>query len=392
MKKEKHMKNDSRFSIVGSLMAGSIILFVAGSSQALNGTITPVTFTGPITHGSITFNIYLPAGYSSGSTRYPVIYNLHGNTGSPYSDNTVVPPALEAAVASAIIGPAIIVFPNGYGNSMWADSWDMTKPAETNVIREVIPYVDSHYRTIASHEARVIMGMSMGGFGCLDFAFKFPDTFCCAVSHAAAIDDNWITADADHPGVFNHDSAYFERYSPWTNLKLNANAVRNSIAMRMVCGTADGLLPYNRAMRDSLTKKNIPVSYAEVTGIGHDLNGLMAQQGNNDFRFIASHLNLSPTSIRSGISEEKSAYVMSVMRKGTEIIITISRQANQPIPQLQILDLAGKLVQSINPGNIDAEQLQYHWCAPAVGKVSGAYVCEFSDANLTTQKQILIIQ
>jgi S-formylglutathione hydrolase FrmB len=188
------------------------------------------------------------------------------------------------------------------------------------------------------------MGMSMGGFGCLDYGFKFPDTFCCAVSHAAAIDDNWITADADHPGIFNHDSAYFERYSPWTNLKLNANAIRRSaIPFRMVVGTADGLLPYNQAMRDSINRSNIPVEYAEVPGIGHDLNGLMASQGNNDFAFIAKHLVLNATPVVSTNPNVKSFHAMNITRTSQGLNISIRHPAGVSAPALNILDLSGRL-------------------------------------------------
>src|SRR5579862_5194734 len=55
---------------------------------------------------------------------------------------------------------------------------------ETTVIRELIPYIGGHYRTIASRDRRSIQGMSMGGFGCMKLGLKYPDLFCSTVAFA----------------------------------------------------------------------------------------------------------------------------------------------------------------------------------------------------------------
>jgi hypothetical protein len=57
-----------------------------------------------------------------------------------------VPVSLESAVAAGIIAPCIIVFPDGYNDSFWADAVNENKPAETNTLREIIPYVEANFR------------------------------------------------------------------------------------------------------------------------------------------------------------------------------------------------------------------------------------------------------
>jgi len=60
-------------------------LNMTGSAQTLRGTILSRRFIGQVTHDTVTYNIYLPQGYMGNTTRYPVIYNLHGLSGSQFS-------------------------------------------------------------------------------------------------------------------------------------------------------------------------------------------------------------------------------------------------------------------------------------------------------------------
>ena len=73
----------------------------------------------------------------------------------------------------------IIVVPNGknkylgsfYANSSSTGNWD------DYVTRDVVTYIDAHYRTLAAREHRGIAGHSMGGYGALTLAFRHPDVF-----------------------------------------------------------------------------------------------------------------------------------------------------------------------------------------------------------------------
>src|SRR5438128_1855963 len=68
-----------------------------------------------------------------------------------------------------------------------------TAPAawETYHMRELIPWIDSHYPTVADRSGRAIAGLSMGGFGAMTYAAKHPDLFAAAGSFSGAVDTDY---------------------------------------------------------------------------------------------------------------------------------------------------------------------------------------------------------
>jgi len=127
-------------------------------------------------------SIVLPAAYAQDSgRRFPVLYFLHG-----YSDPTPRHQAaalfrddLDRLIAAGRAEPFIIVLPNGvnkYRGSFYVNSSTMGN-WEDYIVRDVVGYVDAHYRTLADPAHRVIAGHSMGGFGALTLAFRHPDVF-----------------------------------------------------------------------------------------------------------------------------------------------------------------------------------------------------------------------
>lgn len=269
------------------IILGTMFLMTS-LAMALNGTVQVINFTGPITGNPVTFSLYLPPGYAAATNRYPVVIHLHGIGGSHGGAQTnLVPASHEAAVSAGLIQPCIIVFPNGYTDSFWADSVNSPKPAETNVRSEIIPYLDANYRTIATRNRRVIQGFSMGGFGAAKFATKFPDLFCAAVIYDGAM-LNWTQVQERHSvqaaEIFNNSAATFDLFSPWYWLSQNASSLRNSVPFRDFVGA---LLSENRAWRDALTGESIVSDYVE-TGLPHSLGPLLDAQGSNSWAFISS--------------------------------------------------------------------------------------------------------
>jgi len=283
-------------STPGGSVLGIACLAVALSASMcraqLQGTVQQLSFQGPITGGPVNYSIYLPQGYAAGGSNLPVIYHLHGIGGSSGGDQlNTVPRSYEAARAAGLIGPAIIVFANGYGDSFWADSVNSNKPAETNVVRELIPYIDANYRTVAARGGRVIQGFSMGGFGTEKFAAKFPDLFGVSVSYDGALLP-WSTVQTRHPvqaaEIFNNSLATFNEYSPWFWSQQNAGMLATDTAFRMVVGA---IVNDNRTFRNHLLAQGIAVEYVE-TGLPHALGAILTAQGANSWAFIQQHLCL----------------------------------------------------------------------------------------------------
>ena len=253
----------------------------------LQGSLEVVSFTGPLTGQPVTFSLYLPPGYLAGTNRYPAVYHLHGIGGSFAGQQTnLVPANLEAAVAAGLIEPCMVVFPDGYTDSFWADSVNSAKPAETNVRHEIIPYVDATYRTVASRNRRVIQGFSMGGFGAAKFATKFPEAFAACVVYDGAM-LSWPQVEQRHATqaaeIFNHSAEIFDLYSPWYWLSRNAAQVRSSVPFRDSVGA---LLSENRSWREALLGQGITPDYTE-TGCAHALGCLLEAQGANSWAFIS---------------------------------------------------------------------------------------------------------
>ena len=256
-------------------------------APALNGTVQTVTFAGPVTGRPVTFSLYLPPGYATGTNRYPVVFHLHGLGGMHNSQQiTSVPPSHEAAVAAGLIEPCLIAFPDGYQDSFWADSANSDKPAETNVRLEIIPYLDANFRTAATREKRAIQGFSMGGFGAAKFATKFPELFSACVVYDGAL-LNWTQIQQRHTviaaEVFDNSSTRFDAYSPWHWLTANGPSLRsNDFPVRFVVGA---LLTENRSFRTAVTNEGLELNYVE-TGLGHVLPDLLDVEGANSWAWL----------------------------------------------------------------------------------------------------------
>ena len=155
-------------------------------------------------------NIYLPADYST-SERYPVLYMLHGYSGN--EDNWMPDLRLDKTADRLIdeqrIKPVLLVAPqidNSYGFNSTGVPWkegesprpDMSDGMyEDYLFKEVIPYIDSHYSTIAAKEGRTIGGLSMGGCAALHLAFAHPDLFCKVGGHSPALFLNQSRSDIE---------------------------------------------------------------------------------------------------------------------------------------------------------------------------------------------------
>ena len=120
--------------------------------------------------------IYLPPGYST-ARRYPVLYLLHGLKGSPaeYWGSLHLAQHLDGLVASGA-RPFIVVTPAGGqllrpNSGEWAGAW------EQFVVGDVVPWVDAHLATIPAARARVLEGLSAGGFGAVDIGLRHPRLF-----------------------------------------------------------------------------------------------------------------------------------------------------------------------------------------------------------------------
>lgn len=142
--------------------------------------------------------VVLPPSYQKDKKRrYPVVYALHGYSigASQWAQEIHVPQTVEGAFA---LGAAemIVVLPDSktmHNGSMYSSSATVGD-FETYVSRDVVAYIDAHYRSIPQRSARGLVGHSMGGYGATRIGMKHSDVFgalyimspCCLAPMPAA--------------------------------------------------------------------------------------------------------------------------------------------------------------------------------------------------------------
>ena len=125
--------------------------------------------------------VFLPPGYQADKKRrYPVVYALHGFFigADQWSREIHVPQTLEGAFALGA-KEMIVVLPDSktvHMGSMYSSSVT-TGDFENFIARDVVAYIDAHYRTLPARESRGLAGHSMGGYGATRIGMKHADVF-----------------------------------------------------------------------------------------------------------------------------------------------------------------------------------------------------------------------
>ena len=125
--------------------------------------------------------VYLPDGYERNSQRYPVIYYLPSPIGKFDEDfyRGQVRGVLDRALAAGEIGKVIFVAVDMA--TPLGCSWYINSPVTGNwedfMVRELVPYIDANFRTLASRDSRGIAGDFMGGYGAIRFGMTHPEVF-----------------------------------------------------------------------------------------------------------------------------------------------------------------------------------------------------------------------
>lgn len=141
--------------------------------------------------------VVLPPSYATDARRrYPVLYALHGYSigAEQWVREIHVPQTIEGAFAKGA-REMIVVFPDSktiHNGSMYSSSVT-TGDFETFIARDLVRYIDTHYRTIPDRLSRGLAGHSMGGYGTARIGMKHPDMFgaiymmspCCLSARTA---------------------------------------------------------------------------------------------------------------------------------------------------------------------------------------------------------------
>jgi enterochelin esterase-like enzyme len=258
--------------------------------------------------------VYLPPSYASDrSRRYPVVYLLHGYSGRDDTFNgrlATLPDSADRLSASGAGKDLIVVMPNAftlhkgsmYSNSVTTGDW------ETYVARDLVAYIDSHYRTIPNRASRGLAGHSMGGYGAVRIGMKRPDVFsnlylmssCCLTAQLNPRPEQMAAAEEAGRGRGFGPSVNLAQGAAWSPNPNNpplyldlpvkdgkvqpdvvarwaANAplamvaqyipnLKTYHAIAMEVGTKDGLLASNKELEQTFTRFGVQHTYEEYDG------------------------------------------------------------------------------------------------------------------------------
>ena len=247
-----------------------------GVNKVRHGNVSKVWYPSPTLKTTRRMTVYTPAGYENGR-RYPVLYLLHGAGGDEEAWTTLGRAAqiLDNLIAEGKVKPMIVVMPNGNANSDAAPGeWDkgMYKPSfmghtasepvasTEEAFKDIVSYVDKHYRTLANKKNRAICGLSMGGGHSFAISRLYPDWFNYVGLFSAYVHlDVKDRADLEAKGCC---------FTPESERMLQTQFKKKPALYWIAIGKDDFLYDNNKMYREYLDQKGYPYEYVETDG-GH---------------------------------------------------------------------------------------------------------------------------
>ena len=255
--------------------------------------------------------VYLPASYGTDTTRrYPVVYYLHGlfGTETDWASKGSIDVAADSLFARGT-PEMIIILPDG--DDGWYTTWTTQVNRRTcadtvrvesadrycvqrqrydeYIARDVVKFIDSKYRTVKDPGRRGIGGLSMGGYGALSIALRYPDVFGAAVSHSGVVSPLYTgakpfatppryatTIEELRPTAGSFWARYqlfwgedLERWRAADPARLAESLRRRGgrmPALYIDCGVDDSYIDQNRALHYELNRMQIAHTYNERPG------------------------------------------------------------------------------------------------------------------------------
>jgi len=196
-------------------------------------------------------HVYTPPGYEKNSQKYPVLYLFHGSgdTDATWTSTGHAQFIEDNLLAQHQVKPMIIVMPDGHaftGNPGQVSTNLMARNVEAfsdDLLKEVMPLIESTYRVKAGRENRAIIGLSMGGGQSLRIGLKHRDLFAWVGGMSSYLPD----AQRIVPELFTNGKS---------NLKL----------LWFACGKDDRLIENARQFSAALKEQGIPHEFKETRG------------------------------------------------------------------------------------------------------------------------------
>lgn len=168
---------------------GAVVALLACISTAQAGTVLHESLDSKALGHAYNYTVYLPDDYAKKSAacqRYPVLYLLHGAGGD--ENDWLVKGGAEATLDRLIkdgkIQPMVVVMP-GHRGMWWVDG--NGEPAETVLLKELMPTVEEKFHVFNQREGRAVAGLSAGGYATVRLVLRMPELFAAAAALSPAI-------------------------------------------------------------------------------------------------------------------------------------------------------------------------------------------------------------
>lgn len=225
----------------------------------------------------VEYGVYTPPGWQPGE-RLPLILYLHGAGDNHLSfERQGANHYFDEQINTGEMPRVILVSPNGK-LGFWEDWADGSRLYRTWVLEQIVPAVQRRYNTLDCPEHCHLMGISMGGFGALRFAYFASDRFSSVSALSAPIIER---KKDEKPEVSWFVKLFFPLDRIFGNDFKNGFAEENpyawadnpdlrSVRLQLVWGEDDGMRirDANRRLSDYLTDNGVEHDAIEYEG-GH---------------------------------------------------------------------------------------------------------------------------
>jgi len=245
------------------------VLLIPGEATAnyfeagKRGTLSHVWYDSPTLCITRRMFVYTPYGYETSTEKYPVLYLLHGAGGDEDAWSTMgrACQIMDNLIEKKLAKPMLVVMPNGNPGQQAARTAlipekpiDRADPKMANayvnsIVKDIVPYIEKHYRVIAKPSGRAIAGLSMGGGHTISCANLYPGFFqyICPLSMGIRVnDENKARYDAEFKAL---KKAGYRLY--W-----------------IACGDSDFLIESARTLDATLTRLGMKHTFFVNSG-GH---------------------------------------------------------------------------------------------------------------------------
>jgi S-formylglutathione hydrolase FrmB len=400
-----------------------LIIFILVSLKiSAQTSVVNTTFFSSSLNAERNIQVILPPGYSvDNNLYYPVIYFLHGMISNHLSYGQLIT-ELNNLYITSDFSKYIVVKPDGstgpYFGSFYTNS-ELYGNFEDYIINDVIDYIEAAYRVKPGKENRFIAGHSMGGYGAMKLALKYPDKFSGVVSHSAPLDFNNFDAQLpyilqenggtppynyspDH-GIFSvvfytMAGAFSPNLSKPDSVELPLDADGNFIQPILLkwmlhnpsglikamdefpgppiyfdCGTLDELKLYvhNTGFRDTLDMLGLPYVFESYTGLH---NNKLPERFKISLLFIDSVYKSIITAVSNTVYPPSDYRIYqnypNPFNPSTQITISIPEAAHI---SLKVYDVLGSEVETLADEEMSAGVYSFRY--DGSGLSNGVYFC-----------------